>query len=110
MILLIEPEGYAHFSAELTEMHRLRYRVFKERLAWTVATQGDQEITSPKSTSPRCRFDRLGEAQTFVLQQQTRIRRDGSPADSLLLAHLPRSFDGKFQSNPAVGKLFVVSS
>src|SRR5512145_1433177 len=29
----------------------------------------------PKLTPSRCRFERLGEAQTFVLQQQTRTRR-----------------------------------
>jgi acyl homoserine lactone synthase len=61
MILLIEPEAYALFSAELTEMHRLRYRVFKERLAWTVATQGDQEIDSFDANAPVYLLHRRGD-------------------------------------------------
>lgn len=52
MIMLIGPEAYAHFREELTEMHRLRYRVFKERMAWTVTAQGDQEIDSFDANSP----------------------------------------------------------
>jgi acyl homoserine lactone synthase len=61
MILLIEPEAYALFRPELTEMHRLRYRVFKERLAWTVTTQGDQEIDSFDASSPVYLLHRRGD-------------------------------------------------
>jgi acyl homoserine lactone synthase len=52
MILLIEPAARTLFRDELAEMHRLRYRVFKERLAWTVTTQGDLEIDSFDASSP----------------------------------------------------------
>jgi N-acyl-L-homoserine lactone synthetase len=52
MILLIEPAARTLFRDELTEMHRLRYRVFKERLAWTVTTQGDLEIDDFDAGSP----------------------------------------------------------
>ena len=52
MILLIEPPAHALFRDELTEMHRLRYRVFKERLAWSVTTEGDLEIDSFDASSP----------------------------------------------------------
>ena len=44
MIQLITPDRYGAFSGELAEMHRLRYRVFKERLGWDVEVSGDMEI------------------------------------------------------------------
>lgn len=50
--MLIGPEAYAEFRNELGEMHRLRHRVFKERLAWKVTIQGDQEIDDFDSNSP----------------------------------------------------------
>ena len=44
MIHLITPEHYGAFVKDLSEMHRLRYRVFKERLGWDVQVSGDMEI------------------------------------------------------------------
>ena len=44
MIQLITPEHYGAFVHKLSEMHRLRYRVFKERLGWDVEVSGDMEI------------------------------------------------------------------
>jgi acyl homoserine lactone synthase len=44
MIQLITPDRYGEFLGELAEMHRLRYRVFKERLRWDVEVSGDMEI------------------------------------------------------------------
>ncbi|MET4324021.1 acyl-homoserine-lactone synthase [Bradyrhizobium sp. RT5a] len=44
MIQLIAPEYYGEFVHELAEIHRLRYRVFKQRLDWSVETSGDMEI------------------------------------------------------------------
>lgn len=44
MIQLIAPSSYGEFSDTLIEMHRLRHRVFKLRLAWDVQTSGDMEI------------------------------------------------------------------
>ncbi|MGY0576174.1 acyl-homoserine-lactone synthase [Bradyrhizobium sp. RDM12] len=44
MIQLITPEHYGEFVHELAEIHRLRYRVFKQRLDWSVETSGDMEI------------------------------------------------------------------
>lgn len=61
MIMLIGPEAYAHFRNELNEMHRLRHRVFKERLAWAVTTQGDQEIDSFDANSPVYLLHRRGD-------------------------------------------------
>lgn len=44
MIQLITPDRYGAFTDELAEMHRLRYRVFKERLGWDVEVAGDMEV------------------------------------------------------------------
>ena len=44
MLQLINPDRYGEFINDLAEMHRLRYRVFKERLGWDVQVSGDMEI------------------------------------------------------------------
>ncbi|EIG61312.1 acyl-homoserine-lactone synthase [Bradyrhizobium sp. WSM1253] len=44
MMLLITPDYYGEFVNELAEMHRLRYRVFKQRLQWDVQVGGDMEV------------------------------------------------------------------
>jgi len=44
MMQLIMPDRYGEFVEELAEMHRLRYRVFKQRLDWDVQVSGDMEI------------------------------------------------------------------
>ncbi|WGR73792.1 MULTISPECIES: acyl-homoserine-lactone synthase [unclassified Bradyrhizobium] len=44
MMQLITPDHYGTFVEEIAEMHRLRYRVFKERLGWDVHVSGDMEI------------------------------------------------------------------
>ncbi|WP_375784925.1 acyl-homoserine-lactone synthase [Bradyrhizobium sp. Pha-3] len=44
MIQLITPQYYGEFINDLTEMHRLRYRVFKQRLDWNVEVSGDIEV------------------------------------------------------------------
>src|ERR1700719_2068777 len=44
MMQLITRNYYGNFFEEITEMHRLRYRVFKERLDWDVQVSGDMEI------------------------------------------------------------------
>lgn len=44
MMQLIAPDRYGAFMNELIEMHRLRYRVFKERLGWDVQFSGDMEM------------------------------------------------------------------
>jgi hypothetical protein len=41
MMQLISADHYAYFLDAVTEMHRLRYRVFKERLDWEVQFSGD---------------------------------------------------------------------
>lgn len=44
MMQLITSDRYGEFMDELAEMHRLRYRVFKERLGWDVQVSGDMEV------------------------------------------------------------------
>lgn len=52
MLQLITPDRYGHFVSELTDMHRLRYRVFKERLDWDVETAGNMEIDDFDALQP----------------------------------------------------------
>lgn len=44
MIQLITPPSYGELSGALVEMHRLRHRIFKVRMAWDVHCSGDMEI------------------------------------------------------------------
>jgi acyl homoserine lactone synthase len=44
MLQLINPERYGEFIDDLAEMHRLRYRIFKERLGWDVQVSADMEV------------------------------------------------------------------
>lgn len=44
MIQLITQPSYGEFSTTLVEMHQLRHRVFKLRMAWDVQTSGDMEV------------------------------------------------------------------
>ncbi|WP_247831214.1 acyl-homoserine-lactone synthase [Bradyrhizobium sp. 200] len=41
MTLLVTPSYYGEFVNDLAEMHRLRYRVVKQRLNWNVQVSGD---------------------------------------------------------------------
>nr|BAN09816.1 probable conjugation factor synthetase, TraI [Mesorhizobium loti NZP2037] len=52
MIELIVPGSYSAFADEPHEMHRLRYRVFKERLDWNVSTTRGFDIDSFDSLKP----------------------------------------------------------
>lgn len=63
MIHLITPDRYGMSVEDLAEMHRLRYRVFKERLGWDVQVSGGMEIDEFDVFQP-----------TYLLQR----RRDGS--------------------------------
>lgn len=46
MIQLITPDCRGEFVEALTDMHRLRFRVFRERLDWEVETAGGLEVDS----------------------------------------------------------------
>jgi acyl homoserine lactone synthase len=64
MIQLITSERYGEFTNALSDMHRLRYRVFKERLGWDVETSGDLEIDE---------FDSLGPAYLLLRAADGRL-------------------------------------
>lgn len=52
MIQLITADYYSSFVDAVTEMHRLGYRVFKERLDWDVQFSGDMEIDEYDTLHP----------------------------------------------------------
>ncbi|HEY5236969.1 MAG TPA: acyl-homoserine-lactone synthase [Rhizomicrobium sp.] len=52
MLHLIGPSSYDVFADELADMYRLRYRVFRERLAWDVDVSGDREIDAFDALHP----------------------------------------------------------
>jgi len=52
MMYWIDSDHFGDFVPELTEMHRLRYRVFKERLNWDVTVSGDLEIDEYDALRP----------------------------------------------------------
>ncbi|EFI53051.1 acyl-homoserine-lactone synthase [Afipia sp. 1NLS2] len=52
MIQLITADRYGAFLGELAEMHRLRHRIFKERLGWDVQVSGDMEIDEFDACQP----------------------------------------------------------
>lgn len=52
MLQLITASSYGDFSGALADMHRLRYRVFKERLDWNVEFAGGMEIDSFDALRP----------------------------------------------------------
>lgn len=65
MMYLITPEHFGECANEVMEMHRLRYRVFKERLGWDVQVSGDLEIDQ---------YDALGPSYLICKGQDGRIQ------------------------------------
>jgi N-acyl-L-homoserine lactone synthetase len=66
MMQLVTHDLYGEFVDDLAEMHRLRYRVFKERLGWNVQVSGGMEIDE---------FDALRPA--YLLQRDSDDRLQG---------------------------------
>jgi acyl homoserine lactone synthase len=65
MMQLITADYYGDFTDEIMEIHRLRQRVFKERLGWDVQVSGDLEIDE---------FDALQPAQLLQRADDGRIQ------------------------------------
>lgn len=65
MMQLITADYYGDFVNEIVEMHRLRYRVFKDRLDWEVEVSGGLEID---------RFDALHPAYLIQRADDGRIQ------------------------------------
>jgi acyl homoserine lactone synthase len=63
MMQLILPDRYGEFVDELAEMHRLRYRVFKQRLDWDVEVSGDMEIDEFDALHPAYLLQRGADGQ-----------------------------------------------
>jgi len=63
MMQLITPYRYGEFTDELTEMHRLRYRVFKDRLGWDVQTSDGMEIDQFDALHPAYLLQKGAEGQ-----------------------------------------------
>jgi N-acyl-L-homoserine lactone synthetase len=61
MMHLITPSYLGAFSNEIAEMHRLRYRVFRERLDWEVQVSGDMEIDEFDAFQPYYLLQRAGD-------------------------------------------------
>jgi acyl homoserine lactone synthase len=61
MIQLIAPEFHDVFRDDLAEMFRLRCRVFKDRLDWTVDVHGDQELDGFDDLKPHYLLQRWQE-------------------------------------------------
>src|SRR5258707_12945481 len=66
MMQLITADYYGNFINEIAEIHRLRHRIFKERLGWDVQVSGDMEVDE---------FDALRPA--YLLQRATNGRVQG---------------------------------
>ncbi|MBR0820306.1 acyl-homoserine-lactone synthase [Bradyrhizobium liaoningense] len=52
MMQLITPDFYEAFAEELSEMYRLRYRVFGQRLQWDVQVHDEKEIDQYDALQP----------------------------------------------------------
>jgi N-acyl-L-homoserine lactone synthetase len=52
MMYMLDQKCFGAFEREIGEMHRLRYRVFKERLNWDVTVSGDMEIDEYDALKP----------------------------------------------------------
>ena len=89
MMQLITSSYYGHFIDDLAEMHRLRFRVFKNRLDWDVEISGDMEVDE---------FDALHPA--YLLQRDDDARIQGcvrllpSTGSTMLRDTFPVLLDG----------------
>lgn len=98
MMQLITQESYGEFVDELTEMHRLRYRVFKERLDWDVQISGDMEIDAFDALHPAYLLQRGEQGQV-----QGCVRLLPSTGPTMLRDTFPLLLDGaSAPANPAI--------
>lgn len=102
MIQLITQPSYGEFADALIEMHKLRYRVFKERLDWDVHIAGDMEIDSFDALNPAYLLQR---AETGRLQGCVRLLPSTGP--TMLSDTFPALLDG--QSAPSCSTIWESS-
>jgi acyl homoserine lactone synthase len=63
MMQLITADYYGSFISELADMHRMRYRVFRERLGWDVQVRGDMEIDEFDALHPAYLLQKAGDGR-----------------------------------------------
>jgi len=63
MLQLVTPADYAHCAEALVEMYRVRFRVFKNRLDWDVAVDGDMEKDAYDDLDPIYLLQRSGDGE-----------------------------------------------
>ena len=85
MMHLITSDYYGNFVEEIAEMHRLRYRVFKERLDWDVQISGDMEVDEFDAYHPvyliqRVSDDRIQGCVRLLPSTGPTMLRDAFPA------------------------------
>jgi N-acyl-L-homoserine lactone synthetase len=89
MIQLITTDYYGHFVSDLAEMHRIRCRVFKERLDWDVNISGDMEIDEFDALHPAYLLQRAGDGRV-----QGCVRLLPSTGPTMLRDTFPTLLDG----------------
>lgn len=101
MIQLIAPPSYGEFAGTLIEMHRLRHRVFKVRMAWNVETSGDMEIDQ---------FDALHPAYLAQLSDNGQVQGTVRFLPTLGSTMLRDTFPALLQGQPAPSSPLVWES
>jgi acyl homoserine lactone synthase len=90
MMQVITADFYGAFAHELAEMHRLRCRVFKERLDWDVQTSGDMEVDEFDALHPVYLIQR---ASDYRIQGCVRLLPSAGP--TMLRDAFPVLLDGR---------------
>ncbi|MBR1297389.1 acyl-homoserine-lactone synthase [Bradyrhizobium sp. AUGA SZCCT0042] len=98
MIQLITADYYSDLLEAVTEMHRLRYRVFKERLGWDVQFSGDMEIDDFDAHNPAYLIQRASDNRI-----QGCVRLLPSTGPTMLRDTFPLLLDGSpAPANPTI--------
>lgn len=63
MMQLVIADYYSDFIGELADMHRLRHRIFKDRLDWDVQVSGDMEIDEFDALQPAYLLQRASDGR-----------------------------------------------
>lgn len=96
---VITREFYGAFANDLSDMFRLRYRVFKERLQWDVQVSGDLEVDEYDALHPIYLIQRG--ASDFRVHGCVRLLPSTGP--TMLRDTFPVLLDGcSFEANPSI--------
>ncbi len=89
MMQLITAAYYGNFVGEIADMHRLRYRVFKDRLDWEVEVSDEMEIDEFDALDPAYLIQRAGDGRV-----QGCVRLLPSTGPTMLRETFPILLDG----------------